>query len=385
MKKWWTSNPGFRATAIGALVNILLAALKFVAGTLGKSSAMMADAFHSLSDLLTDFVVIFTHRIGQIPKDADHPYGHGRAENIGAAIIGVAILLVSLGIIADVWSVIASGLALVPNWLAVGGALVSIVAKEILFHYTLAVGKKINSPTIVANAWHHRTDAISSIAALAGIIAAMLGYPIMDPLAGGVVAVLIAWVGYGILNQGVKDLMDTSLSEEMVRKIRTQIEQTPGVIQCHDLRTRRIGGEVIMDAHILVDKELSVSEGHNIAEIARRDLIKTWDNVHDILIHVDTEDDSQLMSIYPTSSEELRKFTDPVIAATKGVLEATNLRVHFINGRAVIEVFIRVDESLSMDKIKTIVRGLTTRLQDIENVDEARIFLNVNDYEKPGR
>ena len=385
MKKWWTSNPGVWATAVGALVNILLAALKFVAGTLGKSSAMMADAFHSLSDLLTDFVVIFTHRIGQIPKDADHPYGHGRAENIGAAIIGVAILLVSLGILADVWSVIESGLALVPNWLAAGGALVSIVAKEILFHYTKAVGEKINSPAIVANAWHHRTDAISSIAALIGIIAAMLGYPIMDPLAGGVVAVLIARAGFVILNQGVKDLMDTSLSEKKVKEIAKQIEQTPGVLQCHDLRTRRIGGEIIMDAHILVDKELSVSEGHNIAEMVRRDLIKTWDNIHDILIHVDAEDDSNLETIYPTSSEELKKLTDPIIASTAGVLERTNLRVHFINGRAVIEVFIRMEESLSMNKIKTIVWGLTARLQDIENVDEARVFLNVNDSEKPGR
>ena len=213
----------------------------------------------------------------------------------------------------------------------------------------------------------------------------MLGYPIMDPLAGGVVAVLIARAGYGILATGVRDLMDTSLSEKKVKEIAKQIEQTPGVLQCHDLRTRRIGGEIIMDAHILVDKELSVSEGHNIAEMVRRDLIKTWDNIHDILIHVDAEDDSNLETIYPTSSEELKKLTDPIIASTAGVLERTNLRVHFINGRAVIEVFIRMEESLSMNKIKTIVWGLTARLQDIENVDEARIFLNVNDSEKPGR
>ncbi len=384
MKKSWTSNPGFQVTLVGALVNILLAAIKFVAGSLGKSSAMMADAFHSLSDLLTDFVVIFTHRIGQIPKDADHPYGHGRAENIGAAIIGVAIFLVSLGILVDVWRVIELGLALIPNWLAAGGAVVSIVAKEILYHYTLAAGKKINSPAVIANAWHHRTDAISSVAALVGIIAAMLGYPIMDPIAGAVVAVLIGRAGYVVLAQGVKDLMDTSLSEERVKKISKQIEQTPGVIQCHDLRTRRIGGEIIMDAHIQVGKELSVSEGHNIAERVRRDLIKSWDDIHDILIHVDVEDDSNLESIYPTSSEELKKLTDPVIASTAGVLARTNLRAHFTNGRAVLEVFIKIDESLDQDRIKTIVQDLKARLLNIENVDEARVFLDVNDIETPG-
>lgn len=205
MTNSWTSSPGFRVTVIGALINILLSAIKFAAGALGKSSAMMADAFHSLSDLLTDIIVIFTHRIGQMPRDADHPYGHGRAETIGATIIGVAIILVSLGILADVWAVIESGLDLIPNWLAVGGALVSIVAKEILFRYTRATGEKISSPAVIANAWHHRSDAISSIAALIGIAAAMLGYPIMDPIAGGVVAVLIAQAGYGILRQGVRD------------------------------------------------------------------------------------------------------------------------------------------------------------------------------------
>lgn len=378
MTNTWTSSPGFRVTVVGALVNILLSAVKFAAGALGKSSAMMADAFHSISDLLTDIIVIFTHRIGQMPRDADHPYGHGKAETIGATIIGVAIILVSLGILADVWAVIESGLELIPNWLAVGGALVSIVAKEILFRYTRAAGEKISSPAVIANAWHHRSDAVSSIAALIGIVAAMLGYPIMDPVAGGVVAVLIARAGYGILLQGVRDLMDTSLSEEKVKKIREQIERTPGVLECHDLRTRRIGGDIIMDVHILVDKESSVSEGHNIAEMARRDLIKTWRNIQDILIHVDTEDDSNLENIYTTSSEKLKKLTDPVIASADGVLERTNLRVHFTNGMSVLEVFIRMEDSLDQDKTKIIIRDLKTRLLDIENVDEVRVFLDVN-------
>lgn len=378
MTNTWTSSPGFRVTVAGALVNILLSAIKFGAGVLGKSSAMMADAFHSISDLLTDIIVIFTHRIGQIPRDADHPYGHGKAETIGATIIGVAIILVSVGILANVWAVIESGLNLIPNWLAAGGALVSIVAKEILFRCTRAAGEKISSPAVIANAWHHRSDAISSIAALTGIIAAMLGYPIMDPIAGGVVAVLIARAGYGILRQGVRDLMDTSLSEEKVKKISEQIERTPGVLECHDLRTRRIGGDIIMDVHILVDKESSVSEGHNIAEMARRDLIKTWRNIQDILIHVDTEDDSNLENIYTTSSEELKKLTDPVIAAADGVLERTNLRVHFTNGMAVLEVFIRMEDSLGQDKTNAVIRDLKTRLLDIESVDEVRIFLDVN-------
>jgi len=372
------SNPGVRVTIAGALVNIILAVTKFIAGFLGNSSAMMADAFHSLSDLLTDLIVIFTHKIGQIPKDADHPYGHGRAENIGATIIGIAILLVSVGILVDVWNVIESGVTLVPTWLAAGGAIVSIVTNEILFRYTQAVGEKIQSPAIVANAWHHRTDAISSIAALIGIAAAMLGFPIMDPIAGGIVALLIAKAGYNILSQGVKDLMDTSLSEEELNKITKQVEQISGVLQCHDLRTRRIGGKILMDAHILVEKELSVSEGHNIAENVRRYLFKKWDNIEDILIHVDTEDDSNLISIYNTSSEELKKLSDPIILSTPGVLERTNLRAHFTNGESVLEVFVKIEKSLSQEKVKEVVEELRTRLQKIKHVDSARVYLDVN-------
>ena len=379
MNKTSNSNPGVRVTVIGALVNIFLAAIKFVAGFIGNSAAMMADAFHSLSDLLTDLIVIFTHKIGQIPKDADHPYGHGRAENIGATIIGIAILLVSVGILIDVWHVIDSGLMVTPNWLAAGGAIISIVAKEILFHYTKAIGEKIQSPAIVANAWHHRTDAISSIAALIGIGAAMWGLPIMDPIAGAIVAILISKAGFEILSQGVKDLMDTSLSEEKVNKIINQVEQIPGVLQCHDIRTRRIGGKILMDGHILVDKELSVSEGHNIAETVRRELVKSWENIEDILIHVDTEDDSDLVPIYPTSSEELRELSDPIISSTPGVLERTNLRAHFTHGKAVLEVFVRLEKSISQKQAKKTIDNLKARLETLEHVDSVRIYLDVNE------
>lgn len=372
------SNPGVKVTVVGAGVNILLAALKFFAGTLGKSAAMVADAFHSLSDLLTDIIVAFTHEIGRIPKDADHPYGHGRAETIGATVIGLTIIAVALGIIYDVWKIIESGLEQVPTWLAVTGALVSIVAKEILYHYTKAVGEKIRSPAIIANAWHHRSDAISSIAALIGIVAAMLGTPIMDPLAGAVVSLLIGKAGYKIFIQGMNDLMDTSLSEEIVREIENNISGTSGVLACHDLRTRRIGGKVLMDAHILVEKESSVSEGHNIAETVRRNLIKTYGYIQDILIHVDTEDDSAVETIYPTNREELKRLADPIIDSTKGILERTHLRVHFFKGRAILEVYVRADDSLSPGGSKIILRELKSRLEKIDHVHEVRVFLDIN-------
>ena len=176
--------------------------------------------------------------------------------------------------------------------------MVSIVVNEILFRYTRSVGEETKSPSLVANAWHHRSDAISSVAALVGIGGAMAGYPIMDPIAAIIVSVMIVKVGYNIAFSGLSDLMDTALSEEETRRIETMINGLPGVIQTHNLRTRRIGGDVLMDVHILVDHEASVTEGHHIAEGVRRELIRAMDNVQDVLVHVDTEDDAAFESIY---------------------------------------------------------------------------------------
>ena len=212
-------SPGVKATLVGALANLLLSVVKFIGGILGNSTALIADAVHSLSDLLTDAIVLATHKIGQMPADSNHPYGHGRAETIGATIVGVVIILAGIWIAYDVSQVIASGSQLVPTWLAAGAAFISILVNEGIFHYTRNVGEKINSPAIIANAWHHRSDAISSVAALIGILGAHFGYTIMDPLAGGVVALMILKVGYGILTDGLRDLMDTGLSEDQTGEI----------------------------------------------------------------------------------------------------------------------------------------------------------------------
>ena len=268
------NNPGVRIIVIGALANLLLAAIKIAGGIVGRSTAMVADGIHSLSDLLTDVVVLFTHKIGQLPADENHPYGHGRAETIGATLVGAVIIAAGFGLAYESWAIINAGKFQTPLIPAVVAAVASIATKEILFRYTRTVGEETNSPSLVANAWHHRSDAISSFAALVGIGGAMAGYPIMDPIAAIVVSVLIVKVGYDIAFKGLRDLMDTALNETETRRIETMINNLPGVIQTHNLRTRRIGGEVLMDVHILVDHEASVTEGHHIAENVRRELIR---------------------------------------------------------------------------------------------------------------
>jgi cation diffusion facilitator family transporter len=371
-------SPGIKATLVGAFANLLLSVVKFIGGVAGHSTALVADALHSLSDLLTDAIVLATHKIGQIPADSNHPYGHGRAETIGATIVGGVIILAGIWIGYDVWQVIASGSKLIPTWLAASAALFSILVNEGIFHYTRRVGEKTNSPAIIANAWHHRSDAISSVAALIGILGAHFGYSIMDPLAGGIVALMIIKVGYEILADGLRDLMDTGLSEDQTREIQKLIDDIPEVIKYHDLRTRTLGGEVFMDVHILVDTDLTVTEGHAAAERVRRSLINAFDRVQDVLVHVDGEEDHKLLQIYPSTRADLKKIVDPMIQDADVTLKRTGMRVHHLKGTTLIEIHLKVDPSKSMNEINPVLKDLKARLKSSPEIDDVRIFVDVN-------
>lgn len=371
-------SPGIKATLVGAFANLILSVVKFIGGVAGNSTALIADALHSLSDLLTDAIVLATHKIGQIPADSNHPYGHGRAETIGATIVGAVIILAGLWIGYDVSQVIASGSERIPTWLAAGAAILSIITNEGIFHYTRIVGQRVNSPAIIANAWHHRSDAISSVAALVGILGAHFGYSLMDPLAGGVVALMILKVGYDILADGLRDLMDTGLREDQTLKIQTIIDDIPEVIKYHDLRTRTLGGEIFMDVHILVDTDLTVTEGHAAAERVRRSLINAFDRVQDVLVHVDGEDDHKLLQLYSTTRADLKKIVDPIIADTDITLKRTRMRVHYIKGNTLIEIYLQVNPNKSINEINPVMKALKERLKSTPEIDDVRIFVDVD-------
>ena len=371
-------NPGTRAIIVGAIANLLLSLFKFAGGILGNSVALVADAIHSLSDLVTDIIVLFTHRIGQMPQDADHPYGHGRAETIGAAIIGLLIIATGIGVIHETWGALSEDPAQTPGWLAATAAFLSILINEGLFHYTLRVGKATQSPSLIANAWHHRTDAISSIAALIGIIGAGQGFPFMDPLAGAVVGGLIVKVGIDITREGVRDLMDTALSDEHTQKIHFILKEIPEVLHFHDLRTRVIGGEFLIDLHILVDPEMTVTEGHRVAEIARRNLINAFDNIQDVLVHVDGEADAEIEAIYPVTRTELIEIARPLIAELDATILQPEIRVHHIKGKNIVDVFIKVDSNYDMEGSRTWVANIKAKLETASQIDQARVFLDLN-------
>ncbi len=371
-------TPGIRAIIVGAIANLLLSAFKFAGGILGNSVALVADAIHSLSDLVTDFIVLFTHRIGKMPQDEDHPYGHGRAETIGATIIGLFIIATGIGVIHETWQAIDEGSGQTPGLLAAIAATLSILINEGLYHYTRRVGEATQSPSLIANAWHHRTDAISSIAALIGIVGAGQGFPFMDPLAGVVVGGMIVKVGIDITRQGVRDLMDTALSDEHTQKIQTILRDIPEVLHFHDLRSRVIGGEFLIDVHILVDPEMTVTEGHRVAEIARRSLIKDFDNIQDVLVHVDGESDVEVEAIYPITRKELIEIARPLISELDGSISQPEIRVHHIKGKNILEVFIKIDSQQNLEESRTLVTNIKSKLETAPQIDQARVFLDLN-------
>ena len=370
-------NPGIKVTLIGTASNLILSIIKFAGGIIGHSAAMIADATHSVSDLLTDMIVLIMFKVGQKPKDEDHPYGHGKAETLGTTVVGFIIISVGIGLAYEAWEMIQSGIARIPEPLAAGTALISIFIKEWLFRYTRSVGEKSNNSLLLANAWHHRSDAISSIAALVGIIGAMLGFPALDPIAATMVAFMIMKVGYELTLGGFRDLMDTALNEKDTQSIQVAIDDVSGVLKSHDLRTRKIGGEILMDVHIQVDSDLTVTEGHEVAERVRRKLIKNYPNTQDVLVHVDGYDDSEMESIYNISRDDVEFLLTSILANTDGKLKKTQLRIHHLKGKNIVELYLHGDSTKTIAETETSLKEIKSDLLKNEHIDGVKLYLEV--------
>ena len=284
-----------RITFAGSVGNLILLLFKFVAGIWGHSSAMLADAVHSLSDFVTDVVVIVFVNISSKPKDAGHDYGHGKYETLATSIIGLALLVVGVSLfwdslhkVFDYW-VLGEPLES-PRWIALMAALVSILIKELLFQITYRVGKRQNSQAVIANAWHHRSDALSSIGTTLGIGGAILLGPdwhVLDPLAAMVVSVFIVKVSLELMIPAINDLLEQSLPKEVENEILSIISENPKVKEPHNLRTRRIGNDFAIEVHIRVDGDMSVREAHALTKEIERKLYQKYGNTTHVVIHVE--------------------------------------------------------------------------------------------------
>ena len=276
-----------RCTWVSVGVNIVLTAIQIVVGVLAKSQGLIADGIHTLSDLVADFVVLFAGHHSKKDADEDHPYGHQRFETAASLVLGALLLGVGAGML---WS--AAHKLEVPSavptvhiaalWVA-GGAL---VAKELLFRYMLATAKRVKSSMLVANAWHARSDAASSLVVGIGIVGNLAGYPILDPIAALIVGFIVAKMGWGFGWDALHDLMDRAVDDEDVQAIRATLLETPGVKGVHDLRTRKMGDMIVVDAHLEVDASITVEAGHDIAVAARQRVLQRH-RVLNLMTHLD--------------------------------------------------------------------------------------------------
>ena len=287
-------------TLIGSVVNIILTVFKIFAGVLGRSTAMIADGIHSLSDLLSDIVVIVFVKISAKGRDKDHDYGHGKFETFATLIISLMLIVVAANLMSGginkIRMILDGGEVSSPGMIALWAAVASIVLKEILYHYTIIQGRALNSPMMIANAWHHRSDAFSSVGSLLGIAGAIfLGdkFVILDPITGCVISIFILVMAVKMSVPAIKELLDVSLPDDVEEKIEATAKSVKGVVDLHELKTRREGPGIIMEGHLVLDSEISLKEAHDISKKVEESLRKEFGPETQISLHLEPEDDAE--------------------------------------------------------------------------------------------
>jgi cation diffusion facilitator family transporter len=344
-----------KSTWVSIFINLFLTFLQVIAGYFGKSQSLMADGLHSFSDLVADVLVLFANRHGNRHADANHPYGHARIETAASLILGISLAV--LGIVL----LISAGLRLqhpeqlqavhpYTFWIA----LVALAAKEGMFRYMLAVALRVRSQMLVANAWHARSDAASSLVVMVGIGGNLLGYTFLDLVAAAVVGGMIAHMGGKFALDALAELIDTGLDEEEVNAIRQTLLSAPGVRSLHELRTRKMADNALVDAHIIVDPKISVSEGHYIAESARMAVLRKH-HVLDVMVHIDPEDDALAKPNVHLPSRELllshltARLGDALLPISRSVL-------HYLDGKIEAELFLDAAYCQDKHKISTLLQ-----------------------------
>jgi len=366
-----------RVTLIGSAVDLSLGIAKIGGGYVATSQALIADGVHSLSDLATDIIVLYAAKHSHREADEEHPYGHGRIETVATVALGIALVLVAIGIGIDAIDRLFNIERLMqPTVLALYIALVSVITKEFIYHFSMRIARKYRSEMLKANAWHSRTDAISSIIVVIGVIGSMAGLNYLDAIAAVGVAMMIAKIGWDLTFQSLRELIDTGLDPERVALIRNTIMDVNGVQALHVLRTRRMGGDALVDVHIQVNPNLSVSEGHHISEQVREQVVQSIDEVADVMVHIDPEDDEQVAS---TVGLPLRRDVLKQLKAGWSAIEGASLirdediTLHYLAGKIRIDLVLPLTllengPLAARDRIMSQFDRLTIDLPDIDEI-----------------
>lgn len=289
-----------RVTLLGSVVNLLLTVFKILAGIFGRSAAMVADGVHSLSDLMSDVVVLVFIRVSSKAKDREHEFGHGKFETLATVVVSLILIVVAANLISSgvssVRAVIGGEVLPTPGWIALAAAAVSVLSKEILYRITVKVGKEVDSPVTVANAWHHRSDAFSSIGSLVAVAGAILlgqKWTVLDPIASCVIGVMIIVVAVKMAVPSLQELLDASLPENVEKEIMDIITGVVGVQSAHGLKTRRNGTSVVMEAHVVVNPEITVEKAHEISTVVERSIRAKLGPQTQISLHIEPSPDSE--------------------------------------------------------------------------------------------
>lgn len=331
---------GQRITWISVALNVMLTALQIVVGIVAHSQSLIADAMHTLSDIVADGFVLVANRKGAEAADAEHPYGHGRYETAASLVLGLVLVLTGAGIlVAAAGRLQQSDAVPAVGQAALWAALATLAAKEGLYRYMMAVAVRVRSPMLMANAWHARADALSSLVVAVGIGAALAGFNVADAVAAIIVGGMIVRAGARFAWDAIRELIDTGLAAEEVAAIRDTVAQTPGVLGLHELRTRRMAHKVLVDAHVQVGPRISVSEGHRVAETARQRVLAAHDEVLDVLVHVDPENDALHA---PATDLPDRRALLAHLGELLGADLATDAQVvlHYLGGRVEADVLL---------------------------------------------
>ncbi len=374
-----------KVTLLGLAANLILALAKGFIGIIANSSALIADAGHSVSDLLSDGITLWAVRMSGIPKDKNHPYGHGKFETVGTFIIALLLLFTGIGVAGHVFNRMDA--SVVPGTIALWMAGIAIIVKEALFHVTRMVGRRTGSRVLMANAWHHRSDAISSVAALLGIAGAQLGIPLMDPIAGMLVAGLIIKTGIDIGYESIRELTDETVEEDVISELGKIMSGIEGVDHYHEMRARRMGPHLLVDLHIQVDSMMSISAAHQVAERVRLEILEKLPAVNEVLVHVDAEDDhvgdegSELLQdiVLMRPQGEIENDVKKVLAEISEIQGITHIYCHYLNQKLTVQVNILLDAEMRIRDAQKIASAARRKIEQIKDIDSADLHLELDD------
>ena len=372
-----------RATFASIFVNILLSIGQIVLGVIGNSQALIADGVHTLSDLSTDTLVLYAIWHGSKEADDDHPYGHGRIETAATVFLGLLLAIVGAGIaINAALRLTAPEEILTPAPITLLMAVITILSKEGLYRYTISIANRVHSNILRANAWHHRSDAISSVIVLIGIGGSIMGLPYFDSLAAIGLGSMIIRMGLLLSWKAMKELIDTALGQEEVEAIGKTIGNIDGVIDLHMLRTRLMGGRALVDVHLQVDGDISVSEGHQISENVRASVINEFESVDDILVHIDPEDDEiSRVNIDLPLRNDISNQLNQAITGIEGLQTPEKITLHYLSGKINIDLIFPTMPDTTDESRRAMAKTVVDTLQQNPNVGDIEIFFHCQ-YDK---